>query len=185
MIADKDRAWWFGASDTSMIVGNWKTATFKKWWLEKLALRKNEINTKAMKCGNAYEGKILDAIGCEKDLQLLLPDLSLRVNLDGNTANMIYEVKTHKEDKEFKVSKNYWRQSQVEMFAFKEVRKILPYLFIVAYPLGEQEYLNYFTEVDIERAKFIPVAYDEKFILNDYLPKLTYLKVCMERGAMP
>lgn len=185
MIADKDRSWWIGASDSSMVVGNWKTATFKKWWLEKLALRKNDINTKAMKCGNAYEGKILDAIGCDKDRQLLMPDLSLRVNLDGNTEDKIYEVKTHKAEKEFKVSKNYWRQAQVEMFAFKEVAGVFPELFIVAYPLGEKEYLNYFTEIDISKAQFIKVEYDEDFILNEYLPKLMHLKVCMERGAMP
>ena len=36
MIHNHDRSGWFGASDTSTIMGNWATETFRKWWLEKL-----------------------------------------------------------------------------------------------------------------------------------------------------
>lgn len=179
MIADHDRAWWFGASDTNLIVGNWKTATFKKWWLEKLALRRSGLQTKAMKCGNAFEHKILDTIpGVEMDKQILMPELHLRVNLDGNTADTIYEVKTHKSE-QFKVSKAYWRQAQVEMFAY--VKR----LYIAAYRLTEDDYRNYFRPIDAERLQFLPVAYDAGFIDNEYLPRLQYLGRCMEEGRMP
>ena len=118
MIQSQDRSGYFGASDTSMVVGNWKTKTFEKWWLEKLGLNKNNLSTEAMKAGNNYEHKILDALeieGMEKDKQIIID--RLRVNLDGNTDTCIYEVKTHNINKEFKVSKQYWRQAQVEMYA--------------------------------------------------------------------
>ena len=79
-----------------MVVGNWNTKTFEKWWLEKLGLNKNNLSTEAMKAGNNYEHKILDALEIkelEKDKQIIID--RLRVNLDGNTNTCIYEVKTH------------------------------------------------------------------------------------------
>ena len=184
MIHSKDRSGYIGASDTSFVVGNWNTKTWKKWWLEKLGLSRNELNTKAMKCGNAFEGKILDTIGCNKDLQIIIEDLRLRVNLDGNTKDTIYEVKTFRDDKVFKISKPYWRQSQVEMFAFKQKYGILPNLFITAYPLSEHEYRNYFVDIDKDKLQFLPVEYDEDFI-SDYIMKLKILKKCMDVGTMP
>lgn len=45
----------------------------------------------------------------EKEKQIIID--RLRVNLDGNTNACIYEVKTHKSEKDFKVSKQYWRQA--------------------------------------------------------------------------
>ena len=43
MIQSQDRSGYIGASDTSMVVGNWNRKTFEKWWLEKLGLNKNDI----------------------------------------------------------------------------------------------------------------------------------------------
>lgn len=80
----------------------------------------------------------------EKDKQIIID--RLRVNLDGNTNTCIYEVKTHKINKEFKVSKQYWRQAQVEMYA-SNIHK----LYIVAYGLTENDYINYFNEIDKKR----------------------------------
>ena len=180
MISNKDRSGWFGASDTSYIVGNWETDSFKKWWLEKIGLRQNDINTKAMKCGNAFEHKILDCIGCRKDPQILIPELKLRVNYDGDANNIIYEVKTHKAEKPFRVSKAYWRQAQVEMFAMGTTE-----LFVVSYALTEQDYMNYFTPIDAERIKFDKVEYDQNFIETEYLPKLKALCGFLEKGGMP
>lgn len=181
MIANKDRSGWFGASDTSQIVGNWETASFKKWWLEKIGLRQNSVNTKAMKCGNAFEHKILDCIGgCRKDHQIIWPDLRLRVNYDGDKDWTIYEVKTFRADKTFKVTKSYWRQAQVEMYAMDTTE-----LYIVAYPLGETEYNNYFTPIDPEKCQYHKVEYDRVFIEKIYLPRLKYLADCMAAGKMP
>ncbi len=180
MIADKSRAFWIGASDTSYVVGNRNTASFKKWWLEKLGLRQNDLSTKAMKCGNAFEHKILDCIGCRKDHQIIIPELHLRVNYDGDRDGTIYEVKTHKAEKPFKVSKAYWRQVQVEMYAMGTKD-----LYIVSYALTEQEYANYFTPIEPERIEYHKVEHDEEFINNEYLPKLRELCGYLERGEMP
>jgi hypothetical protein len=181
LIQSQDRSYYVGASDTSMVVGNWKTKTFEKWWLEKLGLNKNNFSTEATKAGNNYEHKILNALNIEdleKDKQIIID--RLRVNLDGNTNTCIYEVKTHNANKEFKVSKQYWRQAQVEMYA-SNIKK----LFIVAYALQEKDYINFFNEIDKNRIKMLEIEYDESFIKNEYLPKLEILTKCLKEGGYP
>ena len=181
MIASQDRSYYIGASDTSFVVGNWETKTFEKWWLEKLGFSKNEIKTEAMQTGTNYEHKILDALkieNLEKDKQIIID--RLRVNLDGNTNTCIYEVKTHKAEKEFKISKQYWRQAQVEMYASNIFN-----LYIVAYGLQENDYKNFFNEIDKDRIKLLQVEYDENFIQNEYLPKLEILTNCLKKGVFP
>ncbi len=181
MISSQDRSQYIGASDTSMVVGNWETKTFANWWLEKLGLYKNTLKNIAMQTGTNYEHKILDSIeidGMEKDKQII--NDRLRVNLDGNTKDCIYEVKTYNVEKEFKVSKQYWRQAQVEMYASK-IHK----LYIVAYGLNENDYINYFNKIDKARVKLIPIEYDEEFIKNEYLPKLKILTQYLKEGAFP
>ena len=181
MIASQDRSGYIGASDTSMVVGNWNTKTFETWWLEKLGLNKKNLNTEAIKAGNNYEHKILESLeidGLEMDKQVIID--RLRVNLDGNTNTCIYEVKTHKAEKEFKVSKQYWRQAQVEMYA-TGIHK----LYIVAYALNENDYINYFNEIEKDRLSMHEVKYDENFINNEYLPNLKELSNCLEKGVIP
>ena len=181
MIQSQDRSYFIGASDTSMVVGNWKTKTFENWWLEKLGIYKNTFSTEATKAGNNYEHKILNAleiVDLQKDKQIIID--RLRVNLDGNTKECIYEVKTYKIEKEFKVSKQYWRQAQVEMYA-SQIYK----LFIVAYALEEKDYINYFNEIDKKRLQLIEIKYDEEFINKEYLPKLKILTACLKEGVYP
>ena len=181
MIQSQDRSYYIGASDTSMVVGNWATKTFEKWWLEKLGFNKNDIKTEAMQTGTNYEHKILDALeidGLEKDKQIIID--RLRVNLDGNTDTCIYEVKTHNIEKGFKVSKQYWRQAQVEMFA-SNIHK----LYRVAYGLQENDYKNFFNKIDKDRIKLLQVDYDEKFITEEYIPKLEILTRCLKEGVFP
>ena len=181
MIQSQDRSNYIGASDTSMVVGNWTTKTFEKWWLEKIGINKNNLSTEAIKAGNNYEHKILEALRIEEltmDKQIILD--RLRVNLDGNTDTCIYEVKTHRKEKEFKVSKQYWRQAQVEMYASQ-----IHELYIVAYALEENDYNNYFNDIDLERIEKIKIEYDEKFIKEEYLPKLEILTKCLKEGTFP
>ena len=181
MIQSQDRSYYIGCSDTSMVVGNWRTKTFEKWWLEKLGLNKNNLSNEAMKAGNNYEHKILDSLEIkelEKDKQIIKD--RLRANLDGNTNTCIYEVKTYNIAKEFKVSKQYWRQAQVEMYA-SGIHK----LYIVAYGLQEDDYNNYFNEIDKNRLELINVDYDKEFIENEYLPKLKILTECLKKGVFP
>ena len=182
MIASQDRSYWIGASDTSYVVGNWTTASFRTWWQSKLGMNfKPKFNNKYTRAGTHYEHKILDTIPfVEMDTQILFPEIGLRVNYDGIVGKSIKEVKTYKADKEFKVSKTYWRQAQVEMFAADTTD-----LEILAYPMTEDHYKNYFIPVDPKKIGHFPVEYDQGFIEGEFLPKLIYLKHCMDIGAFP
>ena len=183
MIQSQDRSYYIGASDTSFVVGNWKTKTFEKWWLEKIGIYKNNIKTEAMQTGTNYEYKILDSLeieNLEKDKQIIYEELRLRANLDGNTHTCIYEVKTYNEKKEFKVSKQYWRQAQVEMYASN-----IHNLYIVAYALNENDYKNFFNQIDKNRISYHKIEYDRNFIEKEYLPKLKILSECLKKGVFP
>ena len=181
MTQSQDRSNYIGASDTSYVVGNWTTKTFENWWLEKIGIYKNNFSNEATKAGNNYEHKILEALeieDLEMDKQIIID--RLRVNLDGNTKTCIYEVKTHNADKEFKVSKQYWRQAQVEMYA-SNIHK----LYIVSYDLIEKDYQNYFNAIDKNRLNLHEIQSDENFINNEYLPKLKILTECLKTGRFP
>ena len=181
MTQNQDRSGYIGASDTSFVVGNWNTKTFEKWWLEKIGLNKNNLSNEAIKAGNNYEHKILEALAIdnlEMDKQIIID--RLRVNLDGNTSTCIYEIKTHNVNKQFKVSKQYWRQAQVEMYASG-----IKNLYIVAYGLVDKDYINYFNSIDKKRIEMFKVKYDENFIQNEYLPRLKYLAKCLKDGKYP
>lgn len=181
MISDKDRSNYFGASDTKYIVGNWNTKTFKNWWLVKLGLIERHFDNKYTLAGTNYEHKILDSLNIpdlEKDKQIIID--RLRVNLDGNTKDKIYEVKTYKYEKGFKVSKDYEYQVLVQMYAFKTQKAE-----IVAYGLTDKDYDNYFNSIDQDRISFHQIIYNKNFIDNEYVPKLNYLTECLKKGCMP
>lgn len=180
MIDSKDRSMYFGASDTHYIVGNWNTKSFEKWWLEKIGINKNNFTNEAMITGTYFEHKILDSleIEVEKDKQFI-KDL-LRVNLDGMSVDCIYEVKTYRLEKGFKVSKQYNHQVQVQMYITG-----LRNAYIVSYGLVEKDYKNFFSEIEPTRREMILIPYDESFIENEYLPKLEILTDCLKRGVFP
>lgn len=182
MIESKDRSGFFGASDTDKIIGNWKTATFAKWWLQKIGINRDHFDNKYTSAGTHYEHRILKTLGLEMefDKQLILDDLCLRVNLDGNTADCIYECKTYKLANGFTVPKKYINQVQVQMFA-SGIHKAE----IVAYGLDEYDYDNYFNTIDPDRLQRFPVAYNDDWINSVYLPKLAYLAECLRGGVFP
>ena len=62
MIKNQNRSKWFGASDVSMVVGNWGTETFKNWWIVKLGLDDNRVRKWIMDCGNLLEIPIIRKI---------------------------------------------------------------------------------------------------------------------------
>lgn len=180
MISNQDRSGYIGASDTSYVVGSWKTKTFEKWWREKQGFQRKHFQNKYTLAGTNYEHKIIDALnvdGMVKDKQIIIG--RLRVNLDGNTSDKIYEVKTYKHEKGFKVPKKYNIQVQVEMYASKIYKAC-----IVAYGLIG-EYNNYYIDIDKNRLSFHEIEYDQDFIKNVYLPKLNYLEKCIENGKFP
>lgn len=182
MIHSHDRSGWFGASDTHYIVGNWNTKTFEKWWLEKLGAARTEFSNRYTAAGTYYEHAILDSLGIplRKDAQIKIRKYRLRVNLDGDTSEAVYEVKTHKADKPFRITKAYYGQIQVEMFA-----KRCRHGYFVAYGLCEEDYGNYFNPIDKSRLQIITVDYDEDWIFGVYLPRLKYLSKCLKKGVFP
>lgn len=180
MIASKDRSGYIGASDTKFVMGNWNTKTFENWWREKQGISQNNFTNDAMMAGTAYEHKILDSLGIlgmEKDKQIIIG--RLRVNLDGNTAYKIYEVKTYNAKKQFKVSSAYRMQVNVEMYA-SGIHEAC----IVAYALEEADYKNYYRDIDRARLSFHEIEYDEEFI-SEYVKRVEYLSQCLINGEFP
>lgn len=182
MIADKDRSGYLGASEADKIIGNWKTATFEKWWLQKLGINRDSFSDKYMLAGSHYEHRILESldIPMELDKQIIIEDLRLRVNLDGNTNDTIYECKTYRHEKGFVVPRKYIQQVNVQMFA-SGLRRAK----IVAYGLMESDYDNFFHSIDPGRRSEFDIPYDEKWINEVYLPKLKYLAECLKEGRFP
>ena len=182
MIASKDRSGWFGASDVDKIVGNWSTKTWLDWWLTKVGITRSDVETKAMNAGTHKEHQILEYVSpfMETDKQILIPELRLRINLDGNIKDHIYEVKTYSADKVFKPSKKYIQQVNVQMFGHKT-----NVADIVSYGLTDEDYKNYFLPIDPARLKYHPITYDERWIETVFLPRISYLADCLERGILP
>lgn len=182
MIESKDRSGYFGASDTDKIIGNYKTATFEKWWMQKIGINRDHFDNKYTSAGTHYEHRILESLGIpmEFDKQIIIEDLLLRVNLDGNTEDTIFECKTYGFEKGFKLPKKYINQVQVQMFA-SGYRKAK----IIAYGLLEGDYDNYFHDIDPERRSEFDIEYDERWINEVYLPKLKFLVECLREGRFP
>lgn len=182
MILSHDRSGYFGASDVSYILGNRGTASFKKWWLTKIGIVQNNFENIAMNAGTHWEHRILESLGIpiETDKQIIIEDLLLRVNLDGNTDTAIYEVKTHNLENPFKVSKKYREQVQVQMYAtgYREA-------YIASYGLSEQDYKNYFNQIDKKSLLLHKIEYDEEFINQVFLPNIKELAQMLNAGVMP
>ena len=181
MISSKDRSGYFGASDVSFIAGNWKTKTWLAWWMTKLGINRNNIETVYMNAGTHWEHRLLEHIGCpEMDKQIIIEDLRLRVNLDGNDEDTIYEVKTYIHEKGYKVPKKHKEQVWVQMY-ISGIRKA----YILSYGLVEKDYRNYFGEIDEGRLELHPIEYDEAWIEKVFLPRLIRLRDCMVMGIIP
>lgn len=183
MIASKDRGYFIGASDADKVIGNWKTDTWMKWWLQKLSINTDHFDNVYTLAGTHFEHRILESLGLplELDKQYINEDLRLRVNLDGNTEDCIYECKTTNKDiDEFKMPKKYLNQVQVQMFGSG-----IHQANIVVYALNSEDYDNFFRPIDPKRRRVIPVAYDPEWIQKVYLPKHMILVDCLKRGVMP
>lgn len=185
MIQINDRSGYFGASDTSYVMGNWNTKSFQNWWLAKLGIVTNSYKSVAMNAGTYYEHAILDVIGSpRRDYQIIIPEYSLRINYDGDGEGLIDEVKTHSIDKPFKVTKGYLMQVRVQMYGKLYEEGKLPNARIWSYGLREEDYKNFFNPIDKDRLKRHPIEYDRDFI-ESYLERVAYLKGVLERGLFP
>lgn len=211
MIGEQSRHYFFGASDTRMVLReNHETKTWKQWWAVKLGIVEPEFQGNIYtNAGNKYEHPIMEALGLkehEMDLTLYVPKYRLRVNYDGiklTNDGLITEIKTFRGDKEFpydeSVKNGYWQQCQVEMYCYLNAvqndmlppmlptmavdSRGKPYMIIVGYPLDAEEYFSdKAPEVDVNRLEVHTVYYDKKWIKSVYLPKLKKLARQLKRG---
>ena len=184
MIIDNDRSGYIGASDVQFVIGNWRTKTWEKWWMQKLGMNQDHFDNKYTKAGTNWEHRILDSLSLpdlEKDRQFIIEDLRLRVNLDGNLPDRIEEVKTYQWEKGWKKTpQKYINQVQVQMFGSNIFNAE-----IVAYGLLPEDYENYLRAIDPQRRAQHPVVYDPLWINQVYLPKHRILADCLKRGVFP
>lgn len=192
MITNHDRSGWIGASDVQYVLGSWKGKTFERWWREKLGLRGKKFENESMLAGTNWEHKVLESLpvqGMTLDRQILMPEILLRVNLDGNTTGHIYECKTYKIGgassdiramTRGEVPTRYRNQIQVQMYASKIYEA-----YLVAYGLVTEDYSNFFRAVDPGRRQLIPVDYDPKWVEETYLPRHRILSECLKRRCWP
>ena len=183
MIASNDRSGYIGASDVQFVIGNWKTKTWEKWWMQKLGINTDQFDNRYTIAGTNWEHRILESLqlpGLELDRQFIIEDLRLRVNLDGNLPTRIKECKTYQWTKGFKCPQKYKNQVQVQMFGSEIFEAD-----IVAYGLEEADYDNFLRNIDPKRRQEIPVEYDPKWIDTVYLPKHMILLDCLKRGVFP
>jgi len=211
MISSYDRAYWIGCSDTKFVMAdNRTTKTWITWYNIKLGLDESLFSGSVYtRMGNVFEHPILQAIDeqMNMDRQLIIPKYNLRANLDGDLNGHIYEVKTHRGDKAFDLSKQYYQQAQAEMFAWKQyikdsdkycdwhIREHLEDfdgLTIVSYALNIEEYsaLEQYESgerevvIDKDRIKFHKVKYDKGFV-SDYKSRLKRLAKKIREGDTP
>jgi hypothetical protein len=194
-ITNLDRSGYFGASDTSTMLRNWDTKTFKDWWLVKLGIIENPLlDNKYIRAGNLLEIPILRSLNIP-DMQFGTDPFygeayiarKLRINLDGYTEDTIYEVKcierTRASKYRTKIPLEYERQCQVQMFGTGKRKCNL-----VVYSMSPHEYEEdflMFSDINPDKIMIRPIEYSEKFILEEYAPVLEYLTDCLEREMVP
>ena len=183
MISSKDRSYYFGASDTDKIIGKRGSESWIKWWMQKLGVNNDVFDNQYTLAGTHFEHRILESLGfadMEFDKQIINDEIRLRVNLDGNTKDRIYECKTCKADKPFVLPRKYINQVQVQMFCsgFQNAS-------IVVYPLTVADYENFLNPIERSRLMLFDVQYDSKWVEEKYLPKLIELVECLKEGVLP
>lgn len=211
MIENYDRSYWIGASDGKYVMSdNRSTKTWTQWYSIKLGLKDSMFGGNIYtRMGNAFEHPILTTINKDMhlDRQLKIPKYNLRANLDGDYNGIIYEVKTHRGDKPFEITKPYYYQAQAEMFAWKQYLKDSEHhqdwhirehleefkgMYIVSYALDVEEYARIdmyergemCVEIDEDRIKFHKIKYDKGFI-SQYKSRLKKLAKKIREGDAP
>lgn len=188
MISSKDRSGYFGASDTDMILTKFYKKAFLDWWDIKTGKVEKHYNNIAMTTGSIYEHPILDKLAYERginmelDKQVIIEDLKLRVNLDGNDETTIYECKTRKAI-DWKIPQKYINQVRVQMFATGLQGIIVDYLITDAD--YEAASFGRVLEIDMERITLTRIDQDERWLNEVYLPRLTYLSQCLKENRQP
>ena len=181
MIRDHDRAYWFGASDSQKILTpNHYTKTWQSWWRVKCGLEEPEFTgNRYTDAGTRFEHPILECFdkNINMDRQLIIKDLRLRVNYDGDLDGVIFEVKTHRADRPFEITPYIYAQCQTQMYVWRECRDDFKRLYVLSYALVSDDYENVdpsVDDIDFDRIKVHKVKYNKKHIKN-YLKALSPL----------
>ena len=157
--------------------------------MQKIGINADHFDNEYTKAGTNWEHRILDSLqlpNLEKDKQIIIEDLKLRVNLDGNTPFRIKEVKTYQWEKGWKKTpQKYINQTHVQVFAAWMTGMEIEGADIVAYGLEPADYKNYLRDLDPRRLQEIPVRYDPRWMETVYLPKHLILADCLKRGVFP
>lgn len=173
MISDLDRAYWFGASDSQKVMTpNHTTKTWQTWWRIKCGLEEPEfIGNKYTEAGTRFEHPILECFDktINKDRQLIIEELRLRVNYDGDKDGTIFEVKTHKAENPFEITPYIQAQVQTQMYVWQECRDDFKKLYILSYGLTDRDYTNAdptVKDIDFDRIKVheVKYKYPKKFL---------------------
>ena len=106
----------------------------------------------------------------------------LRINLDANTKDEIHEIKTYNYENGFDINSHsdYIEQVQVQMYG-SGIHKAK----IDTYGLIEEEYINYFEDIELKRLISYDIEYNEKWIKEEYLPRITILIKCLKEMRFP
>lgn len=190
MISNQDRSGYFGASDAKFILDtDFNSKTFAEWWDIKTGRSDKHIVNDAMVTGTLYEHPIMQTfsemykIPLELDKQIIIEDLKLRVNLDANSGNNIYECKTFKAGKSFN-HKQYINQVRIQMYAMNTDNAT-----IVAYPVSDADYnaakQNFVLPIAADKIEIYPIQQDERWINETFLPRLRYLAYCLSEDKYP
>ena len=160
MITNTDRKWWFGASDSDMVVNpNHNSASWQKWWRVKCGLEEPDFKgTRYTAAGTRFEHPILECFdkNMHMDRQLIIENKRLRLNYDGDLDGHIFEVKTHTAKKHFEVTPYIEAQIQTEMYGWKQCRDDFSGLYILSYAMTEDDYNNMnptVDDIDFDRIK--------------------------------
>ena len=148
MLHNFDRRYWIGGSDIDKFVmaKNQQTKAWQKWWAEKCGLTESDhFVTQAMKTGTMLEHSILKSWdeNVVWDGQILYPNLMLRINYDGWSDGIIYEVKCHRQGNEFSWDK-YRGQVITQAWVYEKMSEELqlpPFkeIIILEYPFTPEE----------------------------------------------
>lgn len=187
MISNTDRKWWFGASDSlKIITPNHNTKTWQSWWRVKCGIEDPSFTgTRYTAAGTRFEHPILECFDkkINKDRQLIIEDLRLRVNYDGDLDGNIFEVKTHGAGKTFEITPYIEAQVQTQMYVWKQCRDDFSGLYILSYAMTEEDYNNMeptADDIDFDRIKVTKVKYrraNVKHFLNCLEPLAEELKL--------
>lgn len=186
MITNTDRSGWFGASDTHILMGNWETETFKKFWLVKLGVIQDNFSNRYTEAGNLLEIPIIRAIERSEGRKIKLgrrpvyrKDILLRANYDG-LCDTVVEIKTSKNG--FRdVPKSYWMQCQALLLATKRKEAEL-----YMYKMEEIDYIcPWYADIDVRRLKKFSIPLDVKWIEEIYFPRMRYLAHCLRERRYP